>query len=73
MPDYSLFGDELVRQYEATGGSIPRNGRVETLAFRVSPSPPDSSDPLHRLRRYGLGSGAASGEHSPPEAIEEFV
>jgi hypothetical protein len=49
------------------------NGRVETLAFRVSAIRPGSSDPLHRLRRYGLGSGATSGEQSPPDAIEEFV
>jgi hypothetical protein len=62
-----------ITAWHSVTASIPRNGRVETLAFRVSPIRPGSSDPLHRLRRYGLGSSAASGEHSSPEAIEEFL
>jgi hypothetical protein len=40
--------------------SITRSGLGETVAYGVSPIGLSSSDPgLRRLRRYGLGSGAA--------------
>jgi hypothetical protein len=56
-----------IKPWHSVTPSITRNGRREALASRVRPIRPSSSDPrLHKLRRYGLGSGAASVEHSSP-------
>jgi hypothetical protein len=55
------------KPWRSVTASITRNGRGETLTYRVSPLGPSSSDPrLRRLRqRYGLGSGVALSDHSP--------
>ena len=62
------------KPWRSVTASITRGGLGETVAYGVSPIGLNSSDPgLRRLRRYGLGSGAALGDHSPPRTIEESV
>jgi len=56
-----------IKPWRSVTASMPRSARVETLACILSFIGPSSSDPgLRRVRRYGLGSGAALLNHSPP-------
>ena len=62
------------KPWRSVTASITRNGRRETLAYKVSPIGTTSSDSgLRRLRRHRLGSGAASPNHSRPFTLEELV